>query len=188
MINDWDYLYSTFMLVAAPTIALLKPATLISFSNGQRPLGDLWGYYQQSLEKVVFEKFKLRFFEIRTSAHSKLVFCYHPLLVQRTIDQPENNCFLGKQGLSGCSLKQKLAAMKTKMASGFPHEIGILLGFPIEDVCGFINNKGENYLLNGYWKVYQTPDTALRLFNRYDEIKQSVLEYFIRKWEKYPGR
>jgi len=27
---------------------------------------------------------------------------------------------------------------------GFPHEIGVFLGYPLEDVMGFISNKGHN--------------------------------------------
>lgn len=36
----------------------------------------------------------------------------------------------------------------------FPHEMGILLGYPVEDVEGFIINNGKNELYTGYWKVY----------------------------------
>ena len=35
----------------------------------------------------------------------------------------------------------------------FPHEMGLLLGYPVEDVKGFIRNGGENCLYIGYWKV-----------------------------------
>ena len=37
----------------------------------------------------------------------------------------------------------------------FPHEIGLLLGYPPEDVSGFIENGGKNFLCSGYWKVYK---------------------------------
>ena len=32
----------------------------------------------------------------------------------------------------------------------FPHEIGIFLGYPLEDVVGFIENQGKNYTCSGY--------------------------------------
>jgi len=54
----------------------------------------------------------------------------------------------------------------------FPHEIGIFLGYPIEDVIAFIEHKGKNYLLSGYWKVYGNPETAKRTFRIYDQVKQ----------------
>ena len=35
----------------------------------------------------------------------------------------------------------------------FPHEMGILLGYPLEDVIGFMKYKGKHSLYCGYWKV-----------------------------------
>ena len=35
--------------------------------------------------------------------------------------------------------------------AGFPHEIGLLLGYPPGDVMGFIENEGRNSLCIGYW-------------------------------------
>ena len=37
---------------------------------------------------------------------------------------------------------------------GFPHEMGVLLGYPVEDVRGFMEQNGQNALYQGYWKVY----------------------------------
>jgi hypothetical protein len=53
----------------------------------------------------------------------------------------------------------------------FPHEIGIILGYPLADVEGFINNKGKNFLLCGMWKVYQDVEGANRLFALYRQMK-----------------
>ena len=36
----------------------------------------------------------------------------------------------------------------------FPHEMGLLLGYPVEDVTGFMVHGGKNSLYSGYWKVY----------------------------------
>lgn len=36
----------------------------------------------------------------------------------------------------------------------FPHEMRLLLAYPVEDMLGFMLNKGRNYLYSGYWKVY----------------------------------
>lgn len=57
----------------------------------------------------------------------------------------------------------------------FPHEIGIFLGYPVEDVAGFINNQGKNYLYIGYWKVYGNLPEAMNLFEKYRQAKQLVI-------------
>ena len=49
----------------------------------------------------------------------------------------------------------------------FPHEIGFFLGYPYEDVLGFIEHEGRNCLAIGPWKVYAHLDRALRTFKRY---------------------
>lgn len=51
--------------------------------------------------------------------------------------------------------------------SEFPHEIGFFLGYPYEDVIGFIENSGQNYLEVGPWKVYANQNQARRTFARY---------------------
>ena len=35
---------------------------------------------------------------------------------------------------------------------GFPHEIGLVLGYPPVDVEGFIKKEGRDFLYSGYWK------------------------------------
>lgn len=54
----------------------------------------------------------------------------------------------------------------------FPHEMGLLLGYPVEDVAGFIQNEGENFLYSGYWKVYTNLSEALEHFERYNQAKE----------------
>jgi len=57
----------------------------------------------------------------------------------------------------------------------FPHEMGLFLGYPVEDVVGFIENEGKNFLYTGYWKVYNNQSKAVELFERYNEAKEMVI-------------
>ncbi len=59
--------------------------------------------------------------------------------------------------------------------ASFPHEIGFLLGYPPEDVTGFIENQGRNFLYSGYWKVYGDPAKARRVFEEYDRAREAVI-------------
>lgn len=58
---------------------------------------------------------------------------------------------------------------------GFPHEIGLLLGYPVEDVLGFMDNQGKNYLYSGYWKVYKDVEEKQRLFEEYESAKERLI-------------
>ncbi len=57
----------------------------------------------------------------------------------------------------------------------FPHELGLLLNYPIEDIKGFIANNGKNSLLTKYWKVYGNIDEAIKTFKSYDEAFEKSL-------------
>ena len=49
----------------------------------------------------------------------------------------------------------------------FPHEIGLFLGYPPEDVEGFIKNGAAGAKCVGTWKVYGDVETAQRRFAQY---------------------
>ena len=55
----------------------------------------------------------------------------------------------------------------------FPHELGLILGYPVEDVIKFVKYKGKNYLHVGYWKVYEDPKTKLELFEKFDSATEA---------------
>ena len=56
--------------------------------------------------------------------------------------------------------------------NGFPHEIGLFLGYPPEDVIGFIENNAEKCKCTGCWKVYGDEEEAKRLFAKYEKCTQ----------------
>ena len=72
-----------------------------------------------------------------------------------------------------CSRYQR--DMKTKRQ--FPHEMGLFLGYPVEDVEGYLNNNGENSLYTGYWKVYENLDEKFRLFKSFEAAKENIIRF-----------
>jgi len=54
----------------------------------------------------------------------------------------------------------------------YPHEIGVILGYPLWDVEDFIRYNGKNYIICGYWKVYHEADNALKTFCRYNQLRE----------------
>ncbi len=90
-----------------------------------------------------------------------------------------------------CRLQKQYAAYMEKRLP-FPHELGILLGYPLADVEGFIQNRGENFLYSGYWKVYANAEEAKRTFRLYEFVRRGLTELTgqgmevseaIRRWE-----
>lgn len=69
--------------------------------------------------------------------------------------------------------KRYASYMKEK--TDFPHEMGLLLGYPVDDVVGFIENEGQNFLYIGYWKVYNNLSDMILLFDQYNHAKEMVI-------------
>ncbi|SDB26802.1 DUF3793 family protein [Eubacterium oxidoreducens] len=57
----------------------------------------------------------------------------------------------------------------------FPHEMGLFLGYPIEDVVGFVRKQGTQFLFSGYWKVYKDAAVKRALFEEYDQARECML-------------
>ena len=57
----------------------------------------------------------------------------------------------------------------------FPHELGLILSYPIDDIKGFIENDGKKELACKYWKVYSNLDDALKKFKAFDEAIETCL-------------
>lgn len=55
----------------------------------------------------------------------------------------------------------------------FPHEIGVFLGYPLDDVIGFIEHKP--YYFVGDWKVYQNVNEAKKQFDVFKQAKEQML-------------
>ena len=62
-----------------------------------------------------------------------------------------------------------------KEGGEFPHEMGLLLGYPLEDVRGFMENEGKYFLYSGYWKVYENMTKKIRLFRKFEVAKEMLI-------------
>ena len=60
----------------------------------------------------------------------------------------------------------------------FPHEIGLFLGYPPEDVDAFIKNGAVGEKCIGMWKVYGDVETAKCKFAQYKKCTRLYCEAF----------
>ena len=85
-------------------------------------------------------------------------------------------------GYSCTSLKEILVTFRKhyqeylQKKCPFPHEIGFLLGYPPEDVEGFIRNNGQKFLCVGEWKVYENSKAKQKLFQKYDYTRENLIQ------------
>ena len=65
----------------------------------------------------------------------------------------------------------------------FPHEVGLFLSYPPEDVKGFIDHRACNFKCAGLWKVYGDEQKARELFARF----KKCTEIYCALWEAGSG-
>ena len=56
-------------------------------------------------------------------------------------------------------------SLRLRQFHEFPHEIGLFLGYPPDDVEGFIENREKAFKCPGYWKVYGDEEKAKAQFH-----------------------
>ncbi|MCO1604728.1 DUF3793 family protein [Desulfosporosinus nitroreducens] len=100
---------------------------------------------------------------------------FNRLLLKQTLLKEKNRNFLKALGYPNkLVLDEYLSFLKRRFEKSCPHEVGIFLGIPLEDVVGFIQNGAKGCLLNSYWKVYQNPEKAKLNFASYDRARIDV--------------
>lgn len=62
----------------------------------------------------------------------------------------------------------------------FPHELGVFLGYPMDDILDFIKESGKNSLVTGYWKVYNNVEDAEKVFAYFDLAKEEIYQWYLR--------
>ena len=65
----------------------------------------------------------------------------------------------------------------------FPHEVGLFLGYPPEDVLGFMKSSREGVKCVGCWKVYGDEARARAAFWRFQRCRE-VFEENVQRGRK----
>lgn len=120
--------------------------------------------------------YRVRIFPLGSSGDRVLILFYQPGRLQKALYQPESRKLLAGFGYEWkFDLEADFYHLQSRLKGPFPHEIGIFFGIPAHDVAGFIKNRGKNYLLNGYWKVYEDPAQARKVFFEFNRAKQKMM-------------
>ena len=151
----------------APVLAGVKPANLISLP---RPLFvRLWRYAGLLRARGV------SVLPLCRCRERGLVLLYRGALLNERLRQaPARACLRAfgypvEAGLLACLSHLK---RRTAERGAFPHEVGVFLGYPMEDVRGFIENGGRRFKACGAWKVYGDVEAAQALFQRFRACRE----------------
>jgi len=168
-----NYIETLIAYAAAPTIKGVKPSALMRFTVTGRNTLHLWNTFGN----YICAKYGLDSFVLKNGNTGILVLLYKRKLLMHYLNISRNQPLLEQIGYTTVSgLDDKLDFLKNRFEHLCPHEVGVFLGIPIEDVLGFIENKGKNCLMCRYWKVYGDKRRAQLLFAAYDKARAGMLE------------
>ena len=111
----------------------------------------------------------LRVLPLRLSEEKALIYVYRPQKLAADIAQGSAAKILVSQGYDTGSCEKCVGCLARRIRSEqeFPHEIGLFLGYPPEDVRGFMENKACNCKRVGCWKVYGDEEAAKKKFAQF---------------------
>ena len=154
----------------APVLKGVKISNLITMKPG--------GWHKI---RAYLKKSRIICIPLYADAEKEVLFLYRYEQLERHLKNREVQEFLKSCGYDRFDVASVLARLRRRYqryagtSKEFTHELGVLLGYPVGDVQGFIANRGENSLTSRYWKVYQNPKQAEKIFDLYDRVKEQAL-------------
>ncbi len=159
----------TLIKFCSPTLAGLKTSNLFTCQViSIKKLIQNINYLNNILNK------KGIFVEILSLSDDRaLVFVFRKEELQNILLKNKIQEFLSDYGYNDFDVISCINLLKFKLTKNeFPHEIGVFLGYPLQDIKSFIKNKGANFKFVGYWKVYTNEEYAEKLFNKFNKCKK----------------
>ena len=152
----------------APTLTGIKPASLFRCqSDGRRQPREAAANWARELAPYGIA---VRILKTCPKTGACLIYLYRAGWLRQILAKPSIRAFLrqmGYQAEAGCGGLLEQLSRRLCLEQEFPHEIGVFLGYPLEDVVGFIQHQGRDFTYCGYWKVYGDPEEARRRFDQY---------------------
>lgn len=149
----------------SPTLAGMKTGNLFrcSYTTREELRGEICRLNRRLRTKG------LRILLLRSNEKDALIYVYRPEMLRFDLSHAEAAAILEQHDYLFATPAQCIAHLisRIKETDSFPHEIGLFLGYPPEDVRGFIENNAQNCKLIGHWKVYGDAEKAKHTFASY---------------------
>ena len=166
----------------APVLAGLKPAGLFRYET--RDCADLARRVRSWNEQLNSKGLRVRVMKGCARTHRFLVYVYREAQLSAVLADKAVQEFLRQEGYQLPAEQEQTGALLNQLSrrlccqAEFPHEIGVFLGYPLPDVVGFIENRGQNFTCCGCWKSYGEPAAAQRRFDQLSKCTAVYLRLF----------
>ena len=168
---DLNNVNTQMALQCAPLIAGIKISNLFIIDNSS---------IQDAL--YAFKKYKLSYYFLLRTAKKTTFLLYDRDGLENYLRDESVSELLGQMGYGSNGLMDSLRLFRTRYRQyasenkGFPHELGLFLGYPPEDIEGFKRYKGRNFKCCGYWKVYGNAESAQKKLDEYTLSREKQMQ------------
>ena len=148
----------------SPTLAGMKTGNMFTaaFADETELREDLRAFNRRFAAKG------LRIVPLRCRENRALLYLYRPKKLADDLKRSAARDILKENGYPESTGSCVSYLRRRLMSSGaFPHEVGLFLGYPPEDVSGFIKNGAHACKCVGCWRVYGDEAKAKRTFAKY---------------------
>ena len=154
----------------APTLAGIKTGSLFPCPCEDREdlLADI-----RRLNRLLVPK-GLCLLPIRFLEGQALLYLYRPAELRRDLQDVLASELLRQAGYADESCARCVAQLirRFRESGEFPHEVGLFLSYPPEDVKGFIDHRANDFKCAGLWKVYGDEAKAQALFAKFKKCTE----------------
>ncbi len=167
---DLENIETQLALQCAPLITGLKVSNLLIIPKGNEEV------VKRILNRTGISYYRL----IQTRTKTTFLLFRRNELEEFLSDEKVKNVFR-KAGYKSLQIGKILRTFSLRYEAymqgdkSFPHEMGLLLGYPVEDVVGFVENNGKNFLYSGYWKVYKNQKAKVKLFDKFKVAEETLI-------------
>ena len=162
----------------SPTLAGLKTGSLFSciFTSEEELRREICALNKKLVPKG------LRVLPLQMEGSRALIYVYRVSGLKRDLEDRQTQEILLAAGYRVEKTEQCLRHLMQRLRTGegFPHEIGLFLSYPAEDVRGFMENRACGHKCVGCWKVSGDEEAAKKCFARYEKCER----VYRRCWEQ----
>ena len=151
----------------SPTMAGLKTGNL--FSCPAEDTRTLWQSIRRLNQRLV--PCGIRLVPVKSLGDRELIYMYRPEKLRRDLREQGARAILREKRYPTEDPERCVVELVRRLNRGkdFPHEIGLFLGYPAEDVSGFIRHGARCAKCVGTWKVYGDEESARKKFALYQK-------------------
>lgn len=165
------------VLHCSPTLAGIKTGSMFSckYRSREELMADIRNLNRRLVPKG------LRVLPLRCSGRRALIYVFRPSALRQDLSDTAATELLERRGYQDVRLEPCLCQLIGRFQQGgeFPHEVGVFLGYPPQDVRCFIEQKACNQKCVGCWKVYGDEAAARKTFDRYRKCTRA----YCSQWE-----